>query len=156
VRRRKILAISKCCLRDMFSADGHMYRVVSDAVPSDVEIVGVNWSFAYDRIEICLESPQWPKVADGAAVPYLDISMSMHSFPPTGAIDVADIRRWLAGEIQCLDVKAPAEPSPTDVAAVADAMRQGLASEPEKPRDRPSSPSPSGADGPGYRYGGML
>lgn len=71
---RKILKMSKDFFRSMFSEGDQHYRVIADALPAGTTIckVSIDLFFDRDQIAFMLESPEWPDVPEGHAVPFIE------------------------------------------------------------------------------------
>jgi hypothetical protein len=69
---RRIMVLSDSFLAMLLSGGEHHYRVTGEGLPGDARVIGaqaefVNWHCL--RINLLIESAEWPEGAEGAAYP---------------------------------------------------------------------------------------
>ncbi len=72
---QRILVISSHYLFQIFGPGEQHYRVISDALPSDVEILNSLVTFEGGELALKLQSKEWSPSPEGHPIPRLDLRM---------------------------------------------------------------------------------
>ena len=71
---QRLLRMNRDFFRDIFDAGEKHYRVIKDALPANTIIrdVSMHVCFSTDDIVFKIESPDWPEVPPGNAIPFIE------------------------------------------------------------------------------------